>query len=219
MVNRLSKDDAVTDLLVVDLDGTYSRFNTFSRFVSYLISDRLSHCDYRCVMRIVWQVVLRKLRCISHAEAKEGIMRSSLNVFGEMDEFYSHFVRKLAPAVNEQVDGLVREYQARGAKVVLATAAPAQYAVPFAREHGFDYCIASDSSDLGSQFYECKGENKLNRIEELARRRGLRIAGIITDHEDDMPLLKVAPVRYLVSPSSATVKTIRNSGIDFIRID
>ena len=74
---------------VIDLDGTLVDGNTFTMYVRSLLPRR---------PRILLPVLLRKLRLISHASAKEQIMQA-----GASDKFLQQFVDRLCEFVRPDV--------------------------------------------------------------------------------------------------------------------
>ncbi len=207
-------------LLVVDLDGTLVNVNSFTEFVIYVAQDAVKRGKLDFLLKIIRIVGLRKLRCISHAAAKMTIM-GYCSSFYKGDEVYSFFCSKLINQLRPSVLNLIDEYHKRGDKVVLATAAPAEYAKLLAMQCGLDFCIASEYMNKISpmQTYECVGEEKLQRVKELCLHENMRVAAVVSDHSDDLPLMRFAPIAYLVSPSILTEKKLRDEGLTYVQMD
>ena len=107
---------------------------------------------------------------------------------------------------------IVLSYSVIWSRTVLATAAPEDYAKAVAAECGFDFLLASRA-----ETEECKGEEKLRRIKALCEYNGLHIRNVMTDHHDDLPLLKLPGVEnVLVDPSVETIKILNNQSIKYI---
>ncbi|MBD5224355.1 MAG: haloacid dehalogenase-like hydrolase [Bacteroidales bacterium] len=208
-------------LLVVDLDGTLVDVNSFTSFVTYLVVQMAKYGKWNAFFKVIHIVGLRKMRCISHADAKKAIIDCCNSVYGGNKQIYSEFCEGLGKRLRPSVINIIDKYRRTGATVALATAAPAEYAELFAHSCGFDYCIASGFGKSGesSRTYECKGDEKLRRVKELCLRENIEIAAVITDHEDDLPLLTIAPECYLVNPSLTTENAVRKKGIRYLRIN
>lgn len=205
MVNRLQENEA----LIVDLDGTLISRNSFTLFVKWLGRAFVSRRRYKALMQLCRYVAERKMRLISHARCKQliiDLVQRNLSET-EMDAFGESLSAYLRPLVMD----IITEARREGRVCVLATAAPGIYAKAFGRKVGMDCCIATSGGEK-----ECKGDEKLRRINDLLRERGLKLWGVITDHHDDLPLMRVAGIkRWLVAPSAETVKKMREKDVDF----
>ena len=179
---------------IVDLDGTLVRCNSFSRYV----------------MRMVWHhpligvyVLVRKLRLISHARAKELIMSVHVDdaeVTAFVDELVGYVRRELL--TDEATDEVV----------VLASAAPARYVGELAHRLGIPYYVATQPGCA-----ENKGDVKLRNVMRLLEEHDLCIRSVITDHMDDLPLLEANRNgrNILVAPSRRTLDALQASGLVF----
>lgn len=208
MVNRLQENEA----LIADLDGTVVSCNSFTLFVRWFASWLARKGRAVALMRVMVLVACRKTRLLSHWECKRRILAVAGAHLPASDarRFGRSLKRYLRPDALAVVDG----FRHRGAVTVLATAAPDIYAESVAEMAGFDYCVATRRG-----YPECRASEKLRRVRELCAARGLTIAAVMTDHHDDLPLLRLSGVeRYLVSPSARTLAIIRDSGIKTIQV-
>ena len=147
-----------TDLVVVDLDGTLVLGNSFHEFL--LTGWRHGSPRFR-------RDLLRALitRAASRREDKRWRMKQRvMDAFVEMDEssrcdLVGRMVTRLEGMVSAPVLREVDNARDAGIPVVLATAAPAFYAVPFAQRMGFTACLATESSDS-----ELLGERKADGV-------------------------------------------------------
>ena len=57
--------------LAIDLDGTLLSTNTFRDYLSYCGSAALHNFQFDICFSILWWVVLRKLRFVSHSRMKQ----------------------------------------------------------------------------------------------------------------------------------------------------
>lgn len=159
--------------MIADLDGTLCRLNTFTLFVKEFFRG-----SAKARLPLARIVVLRKMRFISHWEAKRHIL--SLFSCSGSERVINSTIEKILRNLNPEVEKSVRD----NPRAVLATAAPALYALPLAKRLGIPFAVATP--DAGP---ECKGVEKVRRI----RRLGIPFTGdtiVFTDHEDDLPLLR-----------------------------
>lgn len=89
--------------------------------------------------------------------------------------------------LSDPIRRILAAWQATGARVVLATAAPDVYARALAAQIGAD-CVAT-SSHVGLEWCELHGPTKLRRCQALAAQMAATQVVVITDHPDDLPLL------------------------------
>lgn len=179
--------------VVIDLDGTLVRCNSFSLYVRQMM--------WHCPMMMVY-AAMRKLRLISHARAKQLIM--AVNVTDTMVDAFVDVLQTYVRAelLKHDADEVV----------VLATAAPNMYAEILAQRFGIKYCVASN---VGAP--ENKGEEKCESVKALLKRENLELYRVITDHVDDYPLLRenVNGCNVLINPSEKTVSSLKRNNIKF----
>lgn len=187
-------------MLIVDLDGTLVDCNSFTEFVKFL---------FRRYPQLRWRlasvVLKRKLRLISHHDAKERVVALAEKCVDEkaLADFSEQLLHHVRQSLRDRIE--------KADRVILATAAPALYAVPFASMLGISEVCATEPGRG-----ENKGERKLRDVE----RRGARFNSetvVITDHYDDLPLLKrnSAGKNILINPSAATLMHANMAGIRF----
>ncbi len=157
---------------VIDLDGTLVRCNSFTEFVKFLFrrlpSRRLA------IIGIVFQ---RKLRQISHHQAKERIVAIAQSQLSDVDidEFAESLTGYVNPEVMEMVSGAERK--------ILATAAPEIYVRAFAAKMNIPEYTATRQG-----YEENKGTVKLESVKKMGVVFGEGTL-VITDHSDDHPLM------------------------------
>lgn len=191
--------------VIVDLDGTYYRGNTLHDYLRCALKVRLRHFDPRGAS-ILLQYLLRGLRLISHANFKERALRAAVS-----NEALEDFAARATGKINLALKDLLDNERRAGSLVILASAA-LEFYIP----------LLWDGEFTGSQFSpetgleECRGERKLEKVNELLKIKGA--SGIdlaISDHLDDLPLMRAARERILVSPGRRTVEAMRSEGLDF----
>lgn len=170
---------AENKVTVVDLDGTLLRVNSLSLFVRFLAARLLARRDIIPLCRLLWTVCLRKLRLSSHAAAKWKAMHIADRHLTQTD--YHDFIAGLEPHVR-------RELCPDGSGLwILATAAPAQYALIIAENLRFDECVATPMSATPENYTETRSEEKLRRVLPLLP--DSPAIRFFTDHQDDTPLM------------------------------
>lgn len=181
--NIASHDDR-RPLLVVDLDGTLIAGNSLHIYIRCAMRQMARRGRLDLLARTAALLGLRKVKAISHARMKFGI----LGLVRPDERLLTDFRRRVEAIRREDVAMLIDDYKKKGYAVLLATAAADTY-VP-AIWPG-DY-VATDMADPAR--IECRGEEKLRRVEAYARAGGLRLAAAITDEPaaDDAPLAQAA---------------------------
>lgn len=201
-------------LAIFDLDRTLTVRPTYSAF---LLST--------CVRLAPWRLML--LPTLLPVAAAYGIGRLDRRIMKQAmhwvalgraiprhrieaaaERFARHLVRK---GVFAQVPALLQERRADGRRIVLATAAPALYAEPFARIMGFDDVIAtqgtwSEERLLTSIMDEnCYGNAKAARLVRWLQEQGIARAEadieFYSDHHSDLPTFEWANAAIAVNPS------------------
>lgn len=183
--------------IILDLDGTLVNTNTFTLFTLSLMRNLPTALPVAAI------ALKRKLRMLSHAEAKQRILAVATSRTGR--RFVGRFVERLVERhLRDSVYSLAMEERQKGSLVILATAAPALYAEDIARYTGLDGCIATP---LGGP--ENMGAEKARRVEEWLHENGARLEAVLTDHSDDLPLMRLASAAkapiWLVRPSGNTL--------------
>lgn len=194
MNNHDNDNDKV---LVCDLDGTLLSCNSFTHFVRYLFIHKPT-----LFFSILKRVARRKLRLSSHASTKQHILRLAAPKLSqeEIDGFAASLLQRYG---RPEVRTLIDREREKGCRVLLATAAPALYAKAIARQAGFEGCVATEAG--GAENFR---QEKLRRVEEWLDKDGGTLAAIVTDHHDDLALIRRAArsnvAAWLVRPSAET---------------
>lgn len=186
--------------IIIDLDGTLIKYNSFTEFVKYSFRHLPS-----IRLQIAMTVALRKLRLITHARAKRILIKDISAIAPE--GFLNPFYEILNGFINYSILRKIKEYDLK----ILATAAPSYYAVEWGKSLGFDCIIASETGKP-----ENRGLRKLNNV----LKQGVIFDGkvtVISDHHDDLPLFTVNTkgLNYLVNPSAQTQMQLKAAGVKF----
>lgn len=176
--------------LAIDLDGTLLSTNTFRDYLLYCGNVALHSFQLGIAFSILWWVMLRKLRLVSHSRMKYALLRRTaifMNRNGRLDQF----VEQELTRVNTLARNLMEPYRNRGYLLVLCTAAPSLYAHPIAENLGLDLCCATllPSEVVIGQWQECVGTQKVEALRRLLLVHKAELDVVITDHHDDLPLL------------------------------
>lgn len=188
MVEGLQENIASPDdrrpLLVVDLDGTLIAGNSLHIYIRCAMRQMARRGRLDLLARTAALLGLRKVKAISHARMKFGI----LGLVRPDERLLTDFRRRVEAIRREDVAMLIYDYKKKGYAVLLASAAADTY-IPAIWPGDF---VATDMSDPAHR--ECRGEEKLRRVEAYARAGGLRLAAAITDEPaaDDAPLAQAA---------------------------
>lgn len=175
--------------IIIDLDGTLLRTNTFSDYILYSCCQSLRSFRLDLVFLLLLFSLLRKLRIISHARMKYLILRHT-TTFMQQHNRINSFVAKELTYENPTVITHLHNYASQSHLTVLATAAPSLYAELIASHYHFDHCLATPPATIPySQWRENKRQEKLHNVQKTLTSANAEISVVITDHSDDQPLL------------------------------
>ncbi|MCQ2148423.1 MAG: haloacid dehalogenase-like hydrolase [Bacteroidales bacterium] len=128
--------------VAIDLDGTLIMGNTFRDYLSFCGKKALACCRFDLCFVILWMVLLRRLRLVSHARMKR-VLLLEMSVFfsqkGRLGAFVDEELQKLNPKVLAQIEA----FRNQDFALALVTAAPVSYAQEIAARMCFDACLAT----------------------------------------------------------------------------
>lgn len=180
--------------VVVDFDGTLYRGNSFEDCVKMTLKGCLKKWHIASALRISTWVALRKLRLVSHAR-----MKYQLQPVLEKRYDKQAFLLHLRLHINQEIWEECLQYRALNYHLCLATAAPEFYIESLAENMNFDsYCATPRSQVPYNQWKENRGESKKEHCLQLLAQADASLELLITDHADDLPLLKVAKHHIIV---------------------
>jgi phosphoserine phosphatase len=196
-------------MLILDLDGTILSVNSFRRWVFYLIRARFPHLGTAARLRVAGATLKalseRKMRLTGHEALKWRLQQlwqaatagdGGLSERGFVDELMGFVRPELVPLLHAVASGEV--------EAVMATAAAGDYAYGLGRTLGFTHILATspmravtDPSNIG--------ERKRQAVLDFIARQGWedRPRILFTDHEDDLPLIRVCETVYWFGTDSA----------------
>lgn len=190
-------------ITVADLDGTYVRGNTLHIYIRCGMAQMLRRLSFVKLMRTIGLLALRRLHLVSHTAMKFGICAM-------IDPADSRLQCKFKARVERLINADVRKALDKADELLLATAAPDTY-VPWI----WDGAYVATAMENNPERIECRGEEKLRRIEKYVEYPALP-GTLYTDHSDDIPLMKLHWEEVvLVSPSVETVRKVDGLGIRY----
>jgi phosphoserine phosphatase len=189
--------DGDAPLLILDLDGTILRVNSFPRWILYLIMGAIP--EMRLARRVPLSVRVQILLCrrksglLSHAGLRHGLRRAwRAAARFDGDAMALRFQSSLRRQVRPSLVPLLDMIAAGQVDAVLATAAPAEYATGLGRQLGFTHILAATGGreEIGI------GQRKSDQVHALlsAREWHGRQRILFTDHIDDLPLIRQCDV-------------------------
>lgn len=197
--------DSRKKLAVVDLDGTLVAGNTLHIYFRCALTDALRRGDLKTAATLSALAALRAARLVSHRRFKFSFLES----VKPSERLKKDFVRKVTASVRPEVSAIISHLKSDGAEILLASAAPAFYIGWFWND---DYIATPVENNPGRT--ELRGPVKLKAVERYARKHNMSLYAVITDHSDDLPLLKAGARRnILVKPSSHTLMTVKMAGV------
>lgn len=201
---------------VIDLDGTLLQTNTFRDYLSFCGRCAMLRFRWDLALCIVWWVMLRKLRVVSHSTMKRHLMQRTVLFMqrgGRMDDF----VEEELLLVNPRAKAELERYRNRGYLLVMATAAPSFYAKALADDFSLDACLATPlpSEVVIGEWHENVGQEKASTVQRFLGQHNAKLDTVLTDHYDDIPLfcLNASGTNLLVNPSTATLKALHEQQI------
>ena len=161
------------------------------------------------LVKLIGFIMFRLLRMSSHAKMKFDILKALSNK-SQVD--YSRFVNGISK--------FKRDLQIEKSKfdlTILATAAPNCYAEIIAKNANFDVCLATNypNSNFNAEFENSKEIKKINLINYLAKKDIKTIDTFVTDHMDDLPIMKLSTRNMVVNPNRRLENELKRNHIDF----
>jgi len=196
-------------VLVVDLDGTLYRCNTFHQFLKYLFYKYLKQFRLLKIIPLKLLVTLRLCRLVSHKYLKYKVLMLLKDDTLEVQPFLD-YIAKYKVKIPELSDTTFT-YK------ILATAAPECYAQAIAKAHNFDACLATKTptSDY-TVFFENIKENKRHSLQNHLKTQGLQsIDTLITDHIDDSYIAVLAQKTVVYNPNNRFGQWLKENFINF----
>lgn len=202
--------------VVVDLDQTLLSVNTFKHYILFVAKEALRVSRFDIVILLAWWVILRKIRGITHEVMKLHILKCS-EQFMNLSRL-ELFVNEIIVFLNNNVYDSIEKYRLYGYYICLSSAAPISYVSLIAKHFSFDGYLGTlmPSKAESMEWKENVKDEKCKNTLTYLREHDAEIDILITDHYDDLPLLKVPKTRnFVVLPTEKTVSRLQEWGIDY----
>lgn len=205
-MKQLSRDE--TAIVVFDLDGTITRYDTYVRFLLYVIRRRPLKLARLPLLSI--DVLRHKLGSQTNTWLKKRFLSAVLAGHDQetINSWAISFSQNVVKSgLFDDALACVKHHRSTGAELVLLTASLDIYVQPMGEMLGFKHIICTrttwDDDVLGNELDggNCYGDIKLERvIQWLESRANKNILAAYGDHESDFPLLKIAQHGIVVNP-------------------
>ena len=114
---------------------------------------------------------------------------------------------------NHEVVAILNKYRNRGYSTVLSSAAPEVYAKIVGKRYDFDFICSTVMPNFDEWHENVNVQKKKNTL-SLLEINSLKLAVLVTDHYDDMPLLLIdKEENYVVNPSEKSKRIIENEHV------
>ena len=211
-------------IVIFDLDGTITRYDTYVRFLLYVI--------YRNPLKLLQlpllsvDVLRHKFGTQSNTWLKKRFLSAILagkdrNTINSLAISFSQ--RVFMTGIHRDAMECLRQHQKKGNDLVLISASLDIYVKPLAEMLGFKHIICTrtcwQNDVLGSSLDggNCYGDVKIERVKQwLEDRADNRILAAYSDHESDFPLLKIANHGIVVNPGQDLRQKVENNNLEFI---
>ena len=194
--------------IVVDLDGTLIKGNSTKLLAIFVAKKLLGKGHFMYLFSLCFLIFLNLTRLTPHNRMKHRLLEISNLVLNEND--VDIFSSRLAKIVNNDVLEIFRQNNEK--QILIATAA-----ADFFLSRFIDYLeikadfTATPFTKRKEDYIEKKGERKLQSVKDYLKRNNLSLDIFITDHYDDLPLLKYNRGKnYLINPSKKTLSKIKD---------
>ncbi|OEK08779.1 hypothetical protein A8C32_00435 [Flavivirga aquatica] len=195
-------------VLVVDLDGTLFTINTFHYFIKYLIIYSIKNFKFILLFKLCLAIASRLFA--THAKMKYFILKLLKN---RVDIDYENFITTIAVKKRYIPEVYDKNFDIK----ILATGAPSCYANVIAKNEQFNICLGTDfpNSTFDPLFENMKAVKKENVMNCLKVENINEIDTLITDHIDDLPLIKLAKRNIIVEPNEELISILKQNSIFF----
>ena len=193
------------NFIVVDLDGTLISTNSFPLWIKFLIIRSLKDYNFCCFFKVAYFIFLRKVLRIEHADFKKRLMNLNID-----DEYNIEFVNWLSRHLNGTVVKFLSEVKN---PILLSTAAPSSYARHLNLIVDFEILSIHSTEVSESEYFENFSNGKVVKFRKFFKDSNVSL--FLTDHFDDMPMMKISERVLLVEPSGLTLRKLQASSVSY----
>lgn len=194
---------------IFDIDKTVIHTDSMFQFLQYGIRKKPSTAPV--ILKVVLHSVLYKLKLLEAEKAKSAYFHAMRHMEdSDLEHFYQ---TELKPAIFPDALKELQLKKSAGYHVLLVTASPDAYMRYFAELPCVDTVIATKLTRQDGRFTSmiegsnCKGEEKVNRIQQYLDEQQLTIdyesSCAYSDSLSDLPMLRLVKHKYLVNHKSA----------------
>jgi phosphoserine phosphatase len=189
---RLSREDDVTRLNVIDLDHTLLRFDSLRRLLLQQMN-----------VDLLWLVACRGARVIGRA-AFAARVHDALRQLLTDRSWVESFARSLCAELDQRALAHARAHMSPGDLTLIVSSAPEEYVSVLARELGY-VGLGSRLTSAGRPYFHCFGPNKLLLLQERYPPERHEYHFAMSDSRSDIPLLALFAVGHLWDSRSGAV--------------
>lgn len=187
---------------VFDFDQTLIRVNSFTKWVTFLLSKSFKNGDYKLFYKVSILIFRRKIiKTLSHQNLKKTLIELDLK-----QDYYELFAIKLAEFINQEVLNQLIELNQNNYKIAISSAAPENYLKEFVEKYipTKEILVIGtivENNVLNDNF----GERKVvNLVKKGFFNPKEEFDILFTDSYDDFPLAELAKEIHLISPDEVS---------------
>lgn len=218
----MSRNDPT--VVIFDLDGTITRYDTYVRFLVYSIYQQ--PLKTLRLPGLAIDVVRHKLGKQTNTWLKKRFLAAILagQKRSEIDTWAAKFASYVAESgVHHDALTSIKSHQELGHELILLSASLDIYVEPLGEILGFKQIICTRTSWEGDVLGHeldggnCYGDAKIQRLRQsLDKTADARILVAYGDHETDIPLLKIAERGVIVNPDEKLRLTAGDHQLEFV---
>lgn len=188
-----------------DIDKTLIKGDSMFKLLKYTI-DKYPKAKWK-LPKLFFMLIAYKFKFIDTKKAKEN-MFYTLNYLNknDLDNFYNEVLKA---SVYEDAIAEIKKLKKDGYYTLLVSASPECYLKYFEIEDYVDVVLGTKLQVVGNRYvnkiegYNCKGEEKVVRINDFLRKEGLCIdkpnSVAYSDSLSDTPMFKLVGTAYLIN--------------------